>query len=172
MLSQEALLTLTFLENEFSDLGVDICDYEDLTFIKAIPKRRLFFNTIQLERGLNRNAVALTIQEGNTLSSNTTDGAEQTHSQPMRLIKSKRNYGQMREWPLVYELPSFDPFLVDKLNAGKALTHTDEIHILDTLFRQLKTYFTYGIYLVLILILCSLASMSRIILWKGPARPL
>jgi len=58
-----------------------------------------------------------------------------------RHIKSYDSFGQVKEWPLDYELPTFDSLLQHKLDSGDSLNNREVIQIVDTLYDQLTSFF-------------------------------
>jgi hypothetical protein len=58
-------------------------------------------------------------------------------------VRKSATYGQIKPWPLHYELPDFNSILTQKLESKEKLNSSDKIHIIDVLFDQLFSYFTY-----------------------------
>jgi hypothetical protein len=84
-------------------------------------------------------------------------------------VRKSATYGQIKPWPLHYELPDFNSILTQKLESKEKLNSSDKIHIIDVLFDQLFSFFTYEITFEIII---SLIDFSNQISYRFPTSEL
>jgi hypothetical protein len=135
---------------------MDIEDFHRMN-LNFGEKKKLMHSLAAYKVIQNENCVPFVIENGNIPSTDGSTVSSGTSNEKVRepqefllkhqtgrgFVRKSATYGQVKPWPLHYELPDFNSVLTQKLESKEKLNNSDKIHIIDVLFDQLFSYFTY-----------------------------